>query len=133
MQSAGNEFLEYIYFVNNNTGWTLGYNIYKTNNGGVTHTSNKNEYIPSNYKLHQNYPNPFNPVTKIKYEIPTSTFVKLLVYDITGKYIETLVNKDQKAGTYEVEWNAENYTSGAYFYKLETNNYSESKRMLVIK
>jgi hypothetical protein len=95
-------------------------------------------------RLFQNYPNPFNPVTKIKYQIPLSrgvsagrgVFTKLIIYDILGREIATLVNEQLKPGTYEVEWSAtgggSNYPSGVYFYKLITNDFSETKKMVLI-
>ncbi len=89
--------------------------------------------IPKSYSLSQNYPNPFNPTTNINYEIPNSNFVTLKVYDINGKEIETLVNQKQNAGGYSVTFNAGNYPSGVYFYKLETNNFSETKKMILLK
>ncbi len=95
--------------------------------------------MPKNFSLSQNYPNPFNPATKIKFDIPNSPFeggkgdVKLIVYDITGKEISILVNQQLKPGTYEVEWDGSNYSSGIYFYKLQTADYTETKRMVLIK
>lgn len=89
--------------------------------------------IPSNFTLSQNYPNPFNPTTTIKFAIPSSSTIKIAVYDITGKEVEVLVNERLQAGTFEANWNGERYSSGVYFYRLETEGYSESKRMLLIK
>ncbi|RPI13603.1 MAG: T9SS C-terminal target domain-containing protein [Ignavibacteriae bacterium] len=97
--------------------------------------------IPRSYSLMQNYPNPFNPSTKIKFEVTNSLFeggrgddlVKLVIYDILGKEIVTLVNESLTPGTYEVEWNASNFSSGVYFYQLQVNNYSETKRMVLLK
>jgi len=94
--------------------------------------------IPTEYKLFQNYPNPFNPSTTIKYSIPTNvksemSNVKLVVYDILGREVVTLVNKVQKQGNYEVNFNASNITSGIYFYRLQSGNFSESKKMILIK
>ena len=89
--------------------------------------------IPKSYSLYQNYPNPFNPTTNINYDIPASGFVSLKVFDIIGKEIETLVNEKQTAGSYSISFNASTYPSGIYFYKLETNNFSETKKMLLIK
>lgn len=91
--------------------------------------------IPKEYNLSQNYPNPFNPTTKIKFSIPNNaeTPVVLKVYDLIGREVATLVNQNLKAGEYEVVFNAENLTSGIYFYKLETPEYSSVKRMVYIK
>ena len=93
--------------------------------------------VPEKFSLHQNYPNPFNPETKIRFEIPNvgtvPRTVRLIIYDALGREISTLVNEQLKAGVYEVSWNAANYPSGVYFYKLETENFSESKKMILIK
>jgi len=93
-------------------------------------TSNK---IPSEYKLYQNYPNPFNPSTKIIMEIAKLSDVKLAVYDVVGQEITTLMDKQLRPDTYEIEWNGSHYPSGVYFYRLVTEDYSETKKMLLIK
>ena len=85
------------------------------------------------FSLLQNYPNPFNPKTKIKVEIAKLGNVKLVVYDILGREVAKLVNEKLKPGTYEVEFDGNNYSSGVYFYKLITNDFSEVKKMLLIK
>ncbi|HMQ79470.1 MAG TPA: T9SS type A sorting domain-containing protein [Ignavibacteria bacterium] len=92
-----------------------------------------NEEIPVSYNLYQNYPNPFNPVTVIKFDISKSSFVNIKVFDAIGREVEELVKGDVTAGSYSVEWNAEKYNSGIYFYVLKTDNYSESRKMIVIK
>ncbi len=92
-----------------------------------------NESTPVVYKLEQNYPNPFNPTTNIKFDIPKNTFVSLKVYDVLGKEVAVLINEERNAGSYRVDWNASVYTSGVYFYKLESNGFSETKRMLLVK
>ena len=81
----------------------------------------------------QNYPNPFNPSTKIKFEIKDSRFTILKIYDILGKEIETLVNEKLSPGTYEVNWNASQYPSGVYFYRLDANGFSDMKKMILMK
>jgi len=91
------------------------------------------ENVPANYSLKQNYPNPFNPSTKIQYAIPHSGLVKLVVSDVLGREVETLVNENQPAGVYEATFNALQYSSGIYFYKLITDGFTETKRMLMIK
>ena len=88
---------------------------------------------PVSYKLSQNYPNPFNPVTKISFALPKQGFVTLKVYDILGKEVATLVNEVKNQGSYSVDFNASNFSSGVYFYKLETNGFSDIKRMMLIK
>lgn len=89
--------------------------------------------IPKTFSLSQNYPNPFNPNTTIKFDLPVSGLIKLSVYDILGREIETLINEDLKAGTYLVNWNASNYPSGIYFYRIETRDFTETKKMILIK
>ncbi len=102
--------------------------------------------IPDSYNLYQNFPNPFNPVTKIKFDLPKSNLtlsgakglpIRLIICDILGREITTLVNEQLKPGTYEVVWSAtgggSNYPSGVYFYKLVTSDYTETKKMVLIK
>ena len=89
--------------------------------------------IPKVFELYQNYPNPFNPVTNIKFDIPSNEFVTLKIYDILGKEVTTLVNEKLNAGSYKVEWNAINYQSGVYFYKLITDEFVDVKKMIFIK
>lgn len=92
--------------------------------------------IPGNFILSQNYPNPFNPSTRIRFGIPQSgnnDIVKITVYDVTGREISTLVNETLSSGTYEVTWNGTNYASGLYFYRITAGNYSEVKKMVLIK
>ncbi len=89
--------------------------------------------VPTVYGISQNYPNPFNPTTTITYQIPTNTFVTLKVYDILGKEITTLVYKEMKAGSYTVNFDASQLSGGMYFYKLTAGNFSEVKKMMVLK
>ena len=93
----------------------------------------ENEYLPSGFRLQQNYPNPFNPITRIKYEIPQLTNSSLMVYDVLGNEIATLVNEEKPAGIYEVEFDATGLPSGIYFYQLKVENYIQTKKMMVIK
>lgn len=88
---------------------------------------------PLELTLEQNYPNPFNPSTTIEYQIPEISFVTLKVYDVLGKEIETLVNEEKPAGTYEITWYAEQLPSGVYFYKIQAGEYIATKKMLLIK
>ena len=92
--------------------------------------------VPGNFALYTNYPNPFNPVTKIKFDIPNITednFVKLTVYDILGKEISVLVNQNLKAGKYEADWDAANYPSGIYFYRISAAGFTQTRRMVLVK
>jgi photosystem II stability/assembly factor-like uncharacterized protein len=92
------------------------------------------EQIPSHFDLEQNYPNPFNPTTKIQFDISeTHSNASLRIYDILGREMETIVNEQLNAGTYEVEWNASNYPSGVYYYKLIVGDYTDTKKMVLVK
>jgi len=125
-----------ISFVDVNTGYVVGTGgaILKTIDGGGTIGIRQiSTEVPNGYSLSQNYPNPFNPSTKINYELQRAGFVKLVVYDILGKEIETLVSDKQSPGSYEITFNASKLSSGIYFYKLTTDNISETKKMLLIK
>jgi hypothetical protein len=92
------------------------------------------------FALSQNYPNPFNPSTKIKYEIPASlnpskggTLVQLVLYDILGREVTVLVNEEKQAGEYEVEFNGANLPSGIYFYRLKAGEFTQTKKMILLK
>jgi len=90
--------------------------------------------FPNKLLLHQNYPNPFNPKTNINYEVPVISEVDLSIYNILGQKVATLVSKKQPAGTYKVEWDALGFTSGIYFYKLETENgFTQTKKLVLLK
>ena len=89
--------------------------------------------IPKQYSLSQNYPNPFNPATNIRFSIPVSGNVKLTVFDMLGREVETLVNENLSAGTFNADWDASKYSSGVYFYKFETAEFSEIKKMVLVK
>ena len=142
---SNNTNINSIYFVNSQTGWAVG-------DGGIilrTFTSglpgigvqNISTEVPNSYSLSQNYPNPFNPRTKIRFAIPNLSFpnvsignpVLLKVYDIRGCEVQTLVNEKLNPGTYETTFDGSNFSSGVYFYRLITDGYSETKRMLLIK
>lgn len=91
------------------------------------------EQVPERFTLFQNFPNPFNPITKIRFEIPKNLFVKLIVFDLFGREVDRLVNEQLNAGTYEVDWSADKYSSGIYYYKLISDDFSETKKMVLIK
>lgn len=88
---------------------------------------------PIKYSLDQNYPNPFNPATVINYSIPKESVVKLKVYNVLGKEVATLVNSNQKAGDYKIQFNASNLASGVYFYTISAGNFVNTKKMILIK
>ena len=99
----------------------------------MTGLNNISNAVPDGFKLHQNYPNPFNPSTKIKFDIPTTSYIKLIIQDILGKEVVVLVNENLNAGSYAIDWNASTYPSGVFFYRLESNDYKETKRMVLFK
>lgn len=96
-------------------------------------TSVEEEKLPTEYVLYQNYPNPFNPVTTIKYSLPNNAFVDLSIYNLLGEKITTLVRKEQSAGSYSVNWNAQNHSSGVYIYVLRTSQKILVNKMVMIK
>lgn len=94
---------------------------------------NISSIIPDKYSLSQNYPNPFNPVTNLKFAISNQGFVKIKIFDITGKEVANLVNQNIQPGEYKVDFNAANLSSGVYYYQLSVNNFMETKKMMLIK
>ncbi len=92
-----------------------------------------NGIIPKTYELSQNYPNPFNPVTTIKYQIPDDGLVKLIVFDVLGREVKTLVNTVQTAGVYEVRFDASSVASGVYFYRMSSGRFEDLKKMIILK
>ena len=122
-----------IYYGSDHLPVTALYKFEKT--GSVTIISN---LIPEKFNVYQNYPNPFNPSTKIKFDIPSGlngsdSKVRLSVYNSLGKEIAELVNENLGAGSYETEFDASDFSSGVYFYKIETDNFSQTKSMFLIK
>jgi photosystem II stability/assembly factor-like uncharacterized protein len=89
--------------------------------------------VPKEYKVFDAYPNPFNPSTKISFQLPVVSSSSLKIFDITGKEVATLLNEKLNAGTYTVDWNASEFPSGVYFYRLTAEGYGETKRMTLIK
>ena len=91
------------------------------------------EITPSRFELFQNYPNPFNPITKITYSIPKVSFITLKVYDLLGREIKTLVNEFRQPGVFSIDFNTEGLSSGIYFYKLKAGEFTETKKMILMK
>ena len=94
--------------------------------------------VPEKYSLSQNYPNPFNPVTIIRFAIPSNvksemSNVKIIIYDVLGREVQTLINENLSPGIYEVDFDGSNFSSGVYYYTLSTNDFIETKRMVLIK
>ena len=88
---------------------------------------------PSSYELDQNFPNPFNPSTTIRFSVPSSEFVSLIIYNSIGEKVAELVNQVLPAGIYNVNWNAENVSSGVYFYKIEAGSFINTKKMILLR
>ncbi len=101
----------------------------------ISAVEDKNESgdVPMNYELYQNYPNPFNPMTKIAYSLPKQDKVKIIIYNMLGEQLMTLVDKNQLAGRYEIEVNASHLPSGVYFYSIQTSDFKQTKRMMLLK
>lgn len=89
--------------------------------------------VPTVFKLEQNYPNPFNPSTIIKFAIPERVNVNIKIYDILGGEVTTLINQDMDAGWYELKFDAGNYSSGIFIYRMQAGNYVSTKKMLMVK
>jgi hypothetical protein len=104
----------------------------KSNNGTLTGVTPVTT-IADKYSLSQNYPNPFNPTTKISFSIPTNGFVTMKIFDVAGKEVMTLVNKSMTVGSYSVDFNGASLSSGVYFYRLESGNFVETKKMMLVK
>ena len=89
--------------------------------------------VPTEFLLQQNFPNPFNPITTIRFSISSEEATMLKVYDVLGREVQTLVNEPLKAGNYSVRFDASRFSSGVYFYRLQTGNFVETKKMLLTK
>ncbi len=133
--------IDKIVFLNPDTGWMFGGQgmIVKTTDAGGIISSVKRigQSVPVAFYVSQNYPNPFNPVTKIKFDIPPvgqrhAFDTKLIIYDVLGREVATLINRQMQPGSYSVDWNGTNYPSGVYFYKLSINNEQLAARKMVL-
>jgi len=147
--NSSNYFTHGFYELWDNGSWILGDGVIEINNpdGFVDHLLTNEVYVYyskisnveddefnlEEYELSQNYPNPFNPNTTINYSISNPGYVTLKVYDILGKEVTSLVNEEKPAGIYEIEFDGRNLASGIYIYKLSVNNYSDSKKLILLK
>jgi len=93
----------------------------------------ENENIPLTYNLAQNYPNPFNPITKIRYQITEPAFISIKIYDVLGNEIADLVNEEKNAGSFEIDFNGSELTSGIYYYRITAENFNQTKKMILLK
>lgn len=123
------------FFLDANNAWLLGKfgTLIKTTTGGTSFIHTVESEIPDKYYLEQNYPNPFNPATTIVFSLPQKSFVKLKVFDLLGREVANLVDENLSEGKYKYDFNAASLPSGIYFYKLETEKFSETRRMMLIK
>jgi len=112
---------------------TRGKGIYKRSLSELVSVEQTTEVLPSGYSITQNFPNPFNPVTKINFSIPKQGMTTLKIFDITGRLVATLVNEIKAPGFYSVNFEGTGFASGAYFYKLESLDFSDVKRMILVK
>ena len=99
----------------------------------LTSITGINGEVPDSYSLGQNYPNPFNPSTSIKFDIPRQSSVKIVIYDALGRQVESLVNSELSPGRYAVDWNASSFPSGVYFYRIYAGQFSDIKKMILMK
>lgn len=120
--------IDSVFYINTDHG------IYKNSlNEIITNIGKENSNIIYKFRLEQNYPNPFNPTTKIRYSLPKSGSTKIYLYDILGREIIKLVDEHKEIGSYEIEFNAANLSNGIYFYRIISGNYSETKKMVLLK
>jgi hypothetical protein len=127
---------QYSFIDNNVSAGNYSYRLKQIDFDGTFEYSNSVEVeisTPSVYELAQNYPNPFNPSTAIKFNIPEAGNVKLVVYNLLGQEVNTLVNEFKSAGSYTINFDATNLTSGVYLYKIEANGFVQTRKMMLIK
>lgn len=130
-------------YLKSGTNWIDFYTIDSTGNFCIkglfvddtttTGTQNTGSEIPENYSLSQNYPNPFNPSTTITFAIPENDFVTLRIYDVLGREVKTLISRVMNAGTHKITFDASKLSSGMYYYKITTNNFTDTKKMILIR
>jgi ligand-binding sensor domain-containing protein len=123
--------IAYDHYSNLWIGTTLGVAVYNPN--GIIGIENYKSSVPKYFTLYQNYPNPFNGSTLIKFDVSKSSHFNLILYDISGKFIKFLLSEDLKPSSYEIQLKADNLSSGVYFCKLIANEYSETKKMVLLK
>jgi photosystem II stability/assembly factor-like uncharacterized protein len=124
--------------VNDTLMYVSGAGIWKYSPGTILGVDRKGNIVPGRFALQQNYPNPFNPQTTIEFSIPEDGFTTISIYDITGQWMRTLFSDYASKGTFKVSWDGriesdEEAASGTYFYRLETKNFSETKKMMLLR
>lgn len=134
-QSGTNNTLRSVFFTDSLTGYAAGDlgTIIKTTNGGLTAIIDPEEVIPGKYFLYQNYPNPFNPITTIRYFLPVNGFVTLKIYNTLGSEVSELVNETQSDGFHNVKFDGSNLAGGIYYYKFISGEFTEVRKLVLIK
>ncbi|MBN1481925.1 T9SS C-terminal target domain-containing protein [candidate division KSB1 bacterium] len=130
------ESLNAVCFVDENTGYIVGDRgviVKTTNGGGTTSINEKSDELAQSFSLEQNYPNPFNAATTIQFSFPKSSFVTLKIYNTIGKEIRTLISEKMEKGEHNIIWNANNLTSGIYYYRLNVDDIIETKKLILLK
>ncbi len=124
-----------IQFLNKSTGMaiTKSGELFYTNNGGVTFVDDKKDLILTKFQLKQNYPNPFNPTTTIEYSLPEREYASIIVYDLLGNKVIELINEENAAGKYKVQFDGSNFSSGIYFYRFTSGDFSQTKKFVLLK
>ena len=121
-------------FANYRSGWANGRSQAGSGDGLiVTAVQEKSSEIPLNISLSQNYPNPFNPTTTIEFSLPRSSYASLSVYNTLGEEVAKLMAQNLQAGSYKADWNAPNFPSGVYFYRFTADNFTSTKKLLLLK
>jgi predicted lipoprotein with Yx(FWY)xxD motif len=142
--TVGNDQLSPVIVSNGNLGAIVAWQDYRSGNNfdiyevgfntsGLIAIETGGTIFPHEFSLSQNYPNPFNPSTVINYQLPTSSSVKISIFDALGREVNILVNESQNAANHNVEWNAGNFPSGVYFYRLEAGSFVSNKKMILVK
>jgi len=129
-------YLRFIGFANAGTGWAIGKQgtVLKTTNGGGTIVDvQETEIIPARFSVLQNYPNPFNPSTIIEFVLPHTSFVTLKIFNLLGQEVATILKQELSSGKHQVEWNASSFQSGIYFYRLQANSFTETKKIVLLR
>jgi hypothetical protein len=130
--------LSRIYFKDKLTGWIIGPNglLIRTDNGGgfgAAENIRETNNLPNTFSLSQNFPNPFNPGTTINYSLSSEGHVSIKVYNILGEEISTIVNEKKGAGNYNIYFNGIGLPSGIYFYRIQAGDFSETRKMILLK
>ena len=129
------ENLYQIQFPSVNTGYVACWSgkILKTTNGGLTFTGKLDDEVPKDYVLEQNYPNPFNPQTTIRFSVPKSGLITLKIYDVKGQEVKSLISDEYKSGNYEIKLTGDGLSSGVYYYRLQAQDFSQTRKMILLK